>query len=262
MLLGHRRDVVERRGRLAALGGGHETEVARGHVHRRVPRQHAPDGDADRLDGSSSLLAVARGTRLVEDDPDDGESRVDRRHAVHGRGDRARGRGDVDDEHDGRPRQGRHVGAGGEALRPEPTVHEPHDALEHRDVGGARVRRAPCEQGSDPLLADEPRVEGPARSPRRQGVVAGVDVVGADLGRGDGEAASGQRRHDPDGDRRLAVPRGRGRDEHPREVYHSMPFWPFCPLSKGWAIFVISVATSAISRRRGCGSRPVMITCW
>jgi hypothetical protein len=29
-----------------------------------------------------------------------------------------------------------------------------------------------------------------------------------------------------------------------------MPFWPFWPLSNGWAILVISVATSAISRRR------------
>lgn len=59
--------------------------------------------------------------------------------------------------------------------------------------------------------AGEPGVEVAARASGGEGVVAGVDVVGADLDGGDREAARPQRGHEADGDGRLAAARPGGR---------------------------------------------------
>ena len=227
MLLGDGGDVVEGRGGLPALGGGDEAEVAGGHVHRDVAGEHAPHGHADGLDGSAGLVAVAGGARLVEHHADDVEVGVDGREPVDGRGHGPGGRADVDDEQDGGAGQRGDVGARGETVGAEAPVHEAHDALEHRDVRGGRVGGPPGEQRLDEVLADEPRVEGAARPAGGERVVAGVDVVRADLGRGHGQSTAGEGGHDPHGDRRLAVARRGRRDEHPGEGHHSMPFWPF-----------------------------------
>jgi hypothetical protein len=103
-------------------------------------------------------------------------------------------------------------------------VEQAHHALDDGDVGRARVQRAAQEQRGDPLLADQPGVEVAARPPGRQTVVAGVDVVGADLVRGDGEPAGGERGDEPGGDRGLArVAARRGHHDPRQRGHHSMP---------------------------------------
>ena len=110
------------------------------------------------------------------------------------------------------------------------------------------------QQRDEPFLADEVRVEVAARPAGGEGVVAGVDVVGADLVARDDVPGSAQRGHQAGGDRRLAVTGRRGGDDESRQAdrspmisYHSMPRWPFCPASMGCLTLVISVTRSAIS---------------
>ena len=51
-------------------------------------------------------------------------------------------------------------------------------------------------------------------------VVARIDEVGSDLGRGDGHPPAPEGRHQPGGDRRLADARVGPRDHHPRPERH------------------------------------------
>src|SRR6202000_2034439 len=95
-----------------------------------------------------------------------------------------------------------------------------------------------------------------------EGVVAGVDVIGADLVRGDLQAAGPQRAQQAGGDRRLAVAAAGRRDDNTGDVHHSMPRCPFWPASIGCLTLVISVTRSAAAMRSWCASRPVITTCW
>jgi hypothetical protein len=72
-------------------------------------------------------------------------------------------------------------------------VEQSHHALDDRDVGGLRRGGPPGEHRRDLVLADEPRVEVAAGAAGGQGVVARVDVVRADLVRGDLQAPRPQR---------------------------------------------------------------------
>jgi hypothetical protein len=117
--------------------------------------------------------------------------------------------------------QPRHVG-GRPGVGRAAAVVQAHDALDDRHVG---TRGAVQEQRGDEVLADEDRVEVAAGASGGERVVAGVDVVGADLVRGDGEPAAAQRRHEPGRDGGLAgTGRGGGEDE---AGYHSIPRCPF-----------------------------------
>ena len=126
-------------------------------------------------------------------------------------------------------------------------------------------RGAVQQQRHQPVLADEERVEVAAGPAGGQRVVAGVDVVGADLVPAGSSPSAPQRGHQPGGDGGLAVPGGR-RGDRPAGArstgHHSMPRWPFWPASIGCLTLVISVTRSAISSSFGSARRPVMTTCW
>ena len=129
-------------------------------------------------------------------------------------------------------------------LPPGGAVEETHHALDHRDVGRVRRARPVGEQRRD---WSSPTSHGsrlrPGR-PGREGVVAGVDVVGADLvrqtrGRGRAARARARSRRSSCRARAGAAMTTRG------TVHHSMPGWPFWPASIGCLIFVISATRSA-----------------
>ena len=123
----------------------------------------------------------------------------------------------VDHQHDRRPEQPGHVRRRAVPVGEAP-VEQPHHAFDDRHLG---ARRAVPEQRRDPVLADQHRVQVPARPPGGQGVVAGVDVVGADLERRHGGTAPAQRGRQPGRDRRLPAPRRRCRDDQrPRRHAH------------------------------------------
>src|SRR5262249_18683376 len=139
-------------------------------------------------------------------------------------------------------------------------VEQAHHALDHEHVcamccfGGKRC---------DPMLAADPRVEVAGGAPGGEGVVAGIDEVGADLGRGHARPTPAQRRHQPGGDRGLADARMRAGDDDARpEPGHqnSMPFLPLMPRSYACLILRISVAVSARSTSSSAASRPVITT--
>jgi hypothetical protein len=62
-------------------------------------------------------------------------------------------------------------------------VEEAHDALDYGDV---RALRTVAEERGDQVFAAEERVEVPGGAAGREGVVAGIDVVGADFVTGHG----------------------------------------------------------------------------
>ena len=108
-------------------------------------------------------------------------------------------------------------------------VEQAHDALDHRDV---RAGGAVQEQRHDQLLADQHRVEvapGPAGGQR---VVAGVDVVRADLVR---RTPHGPRPRSaaisPVATVVLPCPEAGAATTNGRRgrAHHSMPLWPFWP---------------------------------
>lgn len=256
---------VERADGVGALRGRDQAEVTGGGAHARVARKDPQHRQADGLDAAADFVRVAHRSRLVEDDTDDVDTGVEGAQTVQRRRDRARGGGDVRDEDHRAAGEGGQVGRRREAAGADPAVEEPHDAFDDRHVGEVGRLGAVEEQGNDEFLGGQPGIEVATGAAGGERVIAGVDVVRADLGRRDSVPRPAQGSHDPDGDRGLALTRRRCRDDDPGQAgrsHHSMPFWPFWPLSNGWAILVISVATSAISRRRGCGSRPVMTTCW
>ena len=244
----------------------HESEVTRRGDDAVVAMQHAQDRESGGLERAAHLVGMPLRAGLVEDDADDAHRRVERDHALHDRGDRAGRVRDVDDEHDRAPGDGGDVGGGGEPVAADLPVVQTHDALDDRDVGSIGTVQ---QQRDEPFLPDEVRVEVAARSAGGEGVVAGVDVVGADLVARDGVPGSAQRRHQARGDRRLAVTgRGGGNDKSRKAdrspmifAYHSMPFWPFWPWSKGCLTCCISVTRSAISTSLGSAPRPVTMTC-
>ena len=89
--------------------------------------------------------------------------------------------GDVHDQHDRRPGQAGDVGGRGEARRRRSARRTGPSRPRPPRRRRVRRHRAVQQQRDDPLLADQVRVEVAARAAGGQGVVAGVDVVGADL---------------------------------------------------------------------------------
>ncbi len=114
------------------------------------------------------------------------------------------------------------MGGGGELPLPGGPVVQAHDALDDGHVGPVRAVQ---EQRRDQVRGGEPGVQVAAGAARRQGVVAGVDVVGTHLVRRDRETPGREGGHQPGRDRRLTgTGRGRGNDQ---AAHHSMPFCPF-----------------------------------
>ena len=227
VLCGLLRESVERGLRVVPLRRRHQPEVARRCTDAGIAGEHPEHRISLLLDGAAHLGGVSVAAGLVEHHARHPHRRVVGGEATHQRADRARGRGDVDDEQHGRVGERRDVGGGGEPVGSQPSVEQPHDALDHRDVGGFRVQASAQEQRRDELGRGEPRVEVAARSTGGEFVVAGVDVVGAALGGGNGVTVRPQRAHEADRHGRLALARRRGGHHQPRLGHHSMPFWPF-----------------------------------
>src|SRR5207245_7173571 len=146
-------------------------------------------------------------------------------------------------------------------VPPASTVDAVEQAHHAFDDGDLSAGGAVPEQRRDQVVAAQERVQVPRRPARGQRVVAGVDVVGADLVPGDRQPPRAQRRHQPAGHGGLAAAGRRGGDDQARDGYHSMPFCPFWPASMGCLTFVISVTRSAASISLGSASRPVITTC-
>ena len=187
---------VDRRPRLgAALGRRDQAEVARRGGERVVAVDRAEHRQPDRGRPRRAAAARARSepTRL-RITPLMRVARVEAGEAVQQGGDRAALR--ASRRRPGSPARSSSAGdvrgrgeavASADAARADP-VEEPHHALDDRDVGERRRRRAVQEQRDDPLLADQPGVEVAAGPAGRQRVIGRVDVVRADLVRRDRQA--------------------------------------------------------------------------
>ena len=219
---------ADRGGGVAAqLGRGDEPEVPGRHGQLAQAPDHAQDRNARGAGRVAEQALMVRRTDLVEDHAADAGPLIPRRETVQQGGGRRADPGRVDHQHDGRAEQPRDVRGRREVPAAGRAVEQAHHALDDRDVGRGRGAGPVGEHRHDLVLADQPRVEVAARASGRQRVVAGVDVVRADLVWRDGQAALAQRAEQPGGDRCLAVTAARGRDDDTRHGYHSMPRWPF-----------------------------------
>ena len=209
--LGH--GVDRRDGGRPVLGRGHQPQMPRRHGERVAAGQGAEDRQPDLGGGGAQHLLVAGRPDPVQHHPREVDPRVERPEAVQQSGEAAGLAARVDDQHDRRPQQPGDLSGGAVAVG-QPTVEEPHHAL---DDGDLRSGRAVAGQRGDPVGADEHRVEVAAGTARGERVVAGVDVVRAHLERRHGGAATAQRGHEPGRHRRLPRPgRGRPHDEGAR----------------------------------------------
>ncbi|CAM2855064.1 hypothetical protein STAL104432_05405 [Streptomyces albus] len=212
---GHRLD-----GLRTPFGDRHQAQVPGGRAHHlRAPQdaQHRHPRAFQRL---PQQLLVPVGAHLVEDHPRHPHARVPGGEAVHEGRHRPGLRGGVHHQHHRGPQQFGHVRGGGQFALARGTVVEPHHPLDHGQVG---TRRAVPEQRCDPLGSAQIGVQVAARTPGGQRVITGVDVVGAHLVGGDGQAPPGERRHQPGRHRRLAAPGGGRRDDQARYPDHAAP---------------------------------------
>ena len=152
------------------------------------------------------------GADPVEDHAGHPNVRVERAKAVDERACRARHRGAVDDQDDGRIEQLGDVRGRGELAAPGGAVEHPHHALDDGDV---RTRRAMAEERRDQLGSAEEGVEVAARAARRERVIGRIDVVGPDLEALDRQPRRAQRPDQAARDGRLAGARVRPRDHDP-----------------------------------------------
>ena len=212
MLCGGTREVVERGAGVRALLGGHESEMAGRNADACVARHGTEHTDVGLGAGPAHFVGVPRRPGLVEDDARDVEARVERAQPVNDSRNAPARRGDVDDEDDRRLCEPSDVSRRGETVRAESTVEKAHDTFDDGNVRRVRLVGPGEQKRRDAFLTLHPRIEVAPDAPRGERVVAGVDEVRADLGRRHVQPARGQRGHDTDADRRLALPR-RGRSE-------------------------------------------------
>ncbi len=211
--------------RVRALRRWHQAEVAGRGSDRVVPPQRAQHRDPEAGQRGPQDLLVPGRPDPVQHHPGQSHPRVVGGEPADQRGDGPSLRGRVDDQQHRRAKQPGHV-RGRSLGRGAAPVEQAHHSLHHRDVGAGR---AVPQQRRDQILAAQHRVQVAARPPGRDRVVPGIDVVGAHLVPGAGQAARPQRRHQAGGHGGLAVPR-RGRGDHEaRQRHHSMPRWPFWP---------------------------------
>jgi hypothetical protein len=212
-LLGHgRRQVGERPAHVArAFGHGDEAQVA------VAPRQPvvAPQGPQDRQaeggEGVAQERLVPVGPHPVEYHPRHIEPGVEPGEPRHEGGHRAGHRPRVHHQDHRRAEGAGHIrGRGGRAVRG--AVEEAHDALDDQQVGG---RARPGGQRPEGVGAAHPGVEVAGRPPAGQGVVAGVDEVGAHLGGRGAQPGPPQGGDQPRGHGRLAHTRMGAGDHDP-----------------------------------------------
>ena len=112
-------------------------------------------------------------------------SRVEGVEPVHDGGGGAGHLADVQHQDHRGVDQGRDVGGRGEPLAADLAVEQPHHALDDGEVGRLGVARAVQQQRGDLVGPAQVRIQVAAGPAGGQGVVAGVDVVRADLEPGD-----------------------------------------------------------------------------
>ena len=185
-----------------ALRGGDEAQVPL-RLHQVVaPGQPTHHGQAGgRLDLRLAELQVPLAAHAVEDYAGHAQVGVELLVAEH-LGGHAAGHlaGVGDQDHRGVQELGQLCG-GTVLVQGRVAVEHAHDALDHGDVGGAG---GPVEQLGDHGMGQQPGVQVAGGHAARDGVVRGVDVVGAGLEGLDPPAAAGQRAHDAAGDGGLA----------------------------------------------------------
>jgi len=181
-----------------------------GDGRRRLPREDAQEGHAERCCGRGQVRAVCRAADAVEDDARQPQRRVEVTKAPqHGRRAPRRTAG-VDHEHDGQPEGlGERGAAPLLAVAPE-AVEEPHHPLDDRDI--APACRAP-EDAPVLLGRQHPRIQRARHHPAHRLVVPGIDEVGTHLEGLDSEPALAERREERERDRRLADAAGRAGDD-------------------------------------------------
>ena len=199
------------------LGDRDETEVTIAPDEAVVPAERAENRYPDRCDRLSQHGLVAVGRDPVEHDGGQANRRVEGREAVDDGGDGAGHGLRVDDqEHRGVEEAGDVRGGRGRAVRS--AVEQAHDPLDDQHVGALPGTGGEWSDGGG---AAEPGIEVARRSAAGEGVVAGVDEVGADLGGGGAVPRGPERGQEAGRHRGLADSRvGTGDDEPGSENRH------------------------------------------
>ena len=179
-----------------------------GQCQRVVAPQGPQKRDPDSPEPLADRLQVGFGAQAVQDHAPkvdlpvvlpkpQGRRRCTLSHGAH-----------VDHQDDGKPQDLRYLRTAADS--PAPPVVEPHDPLRHGDVGPAG---GPDEEGRHGPLVGQPSVQIADRTVPRQPMMAGIDVVGADLVPANTKSPPAQGGQKPADDRRLARTAPGCRDE-------------------------------------------------
>ena len=154
----------------------------------------------------------------VEDHPREVELRIEGFEAQHHRARAPRHRPGVGDQDHRRAEPLRDLGRRALVALGPPPVEAAHHTLDEREIGVRRVLR---HGGAHVIARAHPAVQAVGRTPRHEGVEAGIDEVGADLEGLHLETAAAQRLEQAEGDRGLAHAAPHPRDDERRN--HDRP---------------------------------------
>ena len=197
------------------FAGWHQAKVALRQRDRFLANERAQHRQARRiLNRPRHQLRVAHATGAVQNDARHAHLRVKVAQPRDECGGGAGHRLHIKHNHDWRGGQASDVGAAARVIVARVAVEKAHHALDQRKVGpGAAARK----HAGDLRGRHEPSIKIVARSPRRQRVIARVNVVRAALEGRNPQPACRQRGDQPSGDSRFAAAAHRRGQQQARE---------------------------------------------
>ena len=180
--------------------------------------QHRQAGGG--LDLGFAKLQVAGAADTVQDNAGQVQTGIKQLVAQNLGGDAAGDFGSVGHQHDRRVDQLGQLGGGAFLVQAGVAVEDAHHALHHRHLSFAG---GPLKKLQHRGVGQQPGIQVPARNAAGQGMVTGVDIVGAGLEGLHRQAPAGQRAHDAGGDGGLAHPATHAGNHHGSRHYLRSP---------------------------------------
>ena len=195
------------------LTGLHQAEMTLRQSERRLARDGAEHGNAERVDGVGDQRAVPLAGDAIENDAGDAHGGIVRRKSAHQGGSRLRLPRHVEHQHHWQIKMRGKIGGGAApAAGAGRAVEQSHHAFDDKNIRVARRLRG---QGVEQRCRHRPGIEIDARRADGGGVESRIDIIRPGFGRAHGNAAPRERRQDSERDSGLAGAGMRRGDDEP-----------------------------------------------